>query len=224
MGIGAEERRMGISAVIFDLDGVIVSTDEFHYRAWQRLADEERIPFGRGDNEALRGVSRAECLEIMLSKSSRSYSEAEKAAMMGRKNDYYRRSLEGLGPKDILPGIPGMLSELKQRGIAVAIGSSSKNTPLILEKIGYAGAFDAVADGNDITKSKPDPEVFLIAARRLGKDPAECLVVEDAEAGLAAALEAGMRAFGVGGAARSPLAHSAATSLERVSIDELLGA
>jgi len=215
---------VSVSAIIFDLDGVIVTTDEFHFRAWKHLADEEGILFGRADNEALRGVSRAESLEIILSKSSKGYSEAEKAAMMARKNDYYRKSLGYLSSNDILPGVPRILRELKERGIAVAIGSSSKNTPLILEKIGYAGAFDAVAAGNDIKRSKPDPEVFLIAARRLGKAPAECVVVEDAEAGLLATRDAGMRAFGVGGAARSPLAHAAAAALDGVSVDTLLGA
>ena len=213
---------MSVTAVIFDLDGVIVSTDEFHYLAWKRLADEEGIPFDRRDNDAFRGVSRAECLKILLSKTDARYSPEEQAAMMERKNEYYRNSLESLGPGDILPGVPRVLDELKRRGIAIAIGSSSKNSPHILEKIGYSARFDATSDGNDIKKSKPDPEVFLIAARRLGKQPRECLVVEDAEAGLEAAHRAGMRAFGVGEAARSPKADSGAPDLDGLSVDMLL--
>jgi beta-phosphoglucomutase len=213
---------LSITAVIFDLDGVIVSTDEFHYLAWQRLADDEGIPFSRQDNNAFRGVSRPDCLEILLSKTARIHSPDEKAAMMDRKNTYYRQSLDSLGPKDILPGVHRILDELKARGIAIAIGSSSKNSPYILEKIGYAGTFDVTSDGNDIKKSKPDPEVFLIAARRLGKNPEECLVVEDAEAGIQAACNAGMRAFGVGAAARSPLAYACAADLDGISVEALL--
>lgn len=213
---------MSITAIIFDLDGVIVSTDEYHFQAWKRLADEAGIPFTRHENEALRGVSRAESLEIILRKATRPYSHAEKADMMERKNRYYRDSLNRLSSADILPGVEQQLAALKQRGVAIAIGSSSKNTPLILEKIGLAGRFDAVADGNDIRNSKPDPEVFLLAARRLGKAPADCLVVEDAEAGLKAARNAGMVAFGVGGAAGSPLAHASASDLSTVSTEQLL--
>lgn len=141
---------------------------------------------------------------------------------MERKNSYYRQSLESLDPTDILPGVHRVLDELKARGIAIAIGSSSKNSPFILDKIGYTEKFDATADGNDIKKSKPDPEVFLIAAQRLGKSPAECLVVEDAEAGLQAARNAGMKAFGVGTAARSPLADSGAANLDGIAIEALL--
>ncbi len=213
---------MSITAVIFDLDGVIVSTDEFHFQAWKRLADEAGIVFTRHDNEALRGVSRAESLEIILAKSKRLWSQDEKNRMMETKNTYYRDSLQTLSPQDILPGVMRILKELKQAGVAIAIGSSSKNTPLILQKIGLASAFDAVADGNDIQKSKPDPEVFLLAAQRLGKSPAECLVVEDAEAGLMAARSGGMRVLGVGGAAASALADLSAPTLATMEVQTLL--
>lgn len=191
---------MPIQAVIFDLDGVIVSTDEYHYQAWLRLAQEEGLRFDRGVNEKLRGVSRMESLDIILRQSGRICGEAEKTAMAERKNRYYRDLLQQLSPDHILPGVAGLLDELKARGIRTAIGSSSKNTPVILEKIGLSTRFDAIADGNDITNSKPDPEVFLLAAKKLGIPPSECAVIEDAEAGIEAALAAGMTAVAVGSA------------------------
>jgi beta-phosphoglucomutase len=181
-------------AVIFDLDGVLVTTDDYHYRAWKRMADEEGIPFDRTVNERLRGVSRMECLAIILENSPRRYSDEEKRSLAERKNDYYRESLQALSPADILPGAVPMLEELKRRGIAVAVGSSSKNARFILEKTGLAPRFDAIADGNDIQRSKPDPEVFLTAAKKLGIPPVACVVVEDAEAGLEAAIAAGCAA------------------------------
>lgn len=212
---------MGMTAVIFDLDGVIVSTDEFHYQGWRRMADEEGIHFDRGINERLRGVSRMESLDIILEKASHSYTDDEKKEMATRKNDYYRALLETLSPVNILPGVMPLLDGLKQMGIRMAIGSSSRNTPMIMEKIGLADFFDAVADGNEITNSKPDPEVFLLAARKLGVAPSECIVVEDAEAGVAAARAADMRVVAVGSAAASPLADFRAPDLSGVTADEL---
>ena len=176
-----------IQAVIFDLDGVIVSTDEYHFHAWKQLADEEGIPFDRNDNERLRGVSRMECLAIMLEKSSKTYSAAEKQRMAGRKNDIYRELLKGLSLSDVLPGVTSTLQVLRERGLKIAIGSSSKNALPILQAIGLANAFDAVVDGNHISRSKPDPEVFRLAAQRVGVSPQQCLVVEDADAGVEAA-------------------------------------
>ena len=213
---------MSIRGVIFDLDGVIVSTDDFHYLAWQRLADEEGIPFDRTVNQRQRGVSRMESLDVLLERSSREYSTDEKLVLAERKNGYYRESLGRLTPSDILPGVEEMLEGLERLGVKTAVGSSSRNTPFILERIGMAGSFDAVADGNDITKSKPDPEVFLIAALRLGLRPEECLVVEDAMAGIDAALAGGMRAFAVGFAAGPPGAHGRAESLEGVTAEDLI--
>ncbi|OFY58699.1 MAG: beta-phosphoglucomutase, partial [Bacteroidetes bacterium RBG_13_46_8] len=179
-----------IKAVIFDLDGVIVTTDEFHYQGWQRLADEEGIYFDRKINERLRGVSRFESLEIILEKAGRNYSREEKTAMAERKNNYYRNLLHTLAPGDVFPGVQKMLKELKDKGIKIAIGSSSKNTPFILQKIGMDKTFDAISDGNQIKRSKPDPEVFLLAASKLQIRPDQCLVVEDADAGVEAAINA----------------------------------
>ena len=189
-----------IKAVLFDLDGVIVSTDGCHYRAWKRMADEEGIYFDEKINDRLRGVSRMASLEIVLERASRSYTEEEKVALAARKNDYYRDLIRELTPSDILPGAMENLNELKENGILVAVGSSSKNTPLILRRIGLDAFFDAVSDGNNISRSKPDPEVFLKAAEMLGTDPAECLVVEDADAGIEAGRRGGMKTLSVKGA------------------------
>lgn len=213
-----------IRGVIFDLDGVVVTTDELHYRAWQRLADEEGIYFDRNINERLRGVSRMESLEILLERAPRRYSPEQKAALAERKNATYRESLRTLTPADALPGAHEIIAELRRRHIKTAVGSSSRNAPLILERTGLADAFNAVVDGNDITHSKPDPEVFLLAAQRLGLPPAECLVVEDAVAGIEAGRRAGMAVFGIGTTESLPGVQRLARSLADVTADELLAA
>jgi len=213
-----------IQAAIFDLDGVIVSTDEQHYQAWKRMADEEDIYFDREINHRLRGVARTDCVEIILERADREYSDEEKAELAARKNGYYRELLTDLSPESLLPGAMVAMDELKRRGVQVAVASSSKNTPYILERIELSGYFDAVADGNDITHSKPHPEVFLIAAGRLGVPPGECLVVEDAKAGVEAALNAGMKCLGVGDAAKDERAQLTAPDLSAVTVEELLGA
>jgi beta-phosphoglucomutase len=210
-----------IRAVIFDLDGVIVTTDEFHYQGWQRLADEEGIFFDRKINERLRGVSRLESLEIILEKAGRNYSKEEKTGMAERKNNYYRSLLHTLAPDDVFPGVKRMLKELKDTGIKIAIGSSSKNTPFILQKIGLEKTFDAVSDGNQIKRSKPDPEVFLLAASKLQIPPDQCLVVEDADAGVEAAINAGMKCLAVGSACVNPKAHLRANNLSEVSVEQI---
>jgi beta-phosphoglucomutase len=200
-------------AVIFDLDGVVVSTDEYHYQAWKRMAGEEAISFDRSINESLRGISRMESLHIILKQSSKRYSDPEKLDLAERKNRYYRELLHKLSPSDILPGVIPLLTALKAHGLAIAIGSSSKNAKTILDKINLLDAFDTIVDGNDLTNSKPDPEVFLLAANRLNVSPASCLVVEDAEAGMEAAVAARMKTFGVGPAARYPNADLSAPDL-----------
>ncbi|MBU3099484.1 MULTISPECIES: beta-phosphoglucomutase [Clostridium] len=213
---------MSIKAVIFDLDGVIVSTDKYHYQAWKKMADEEEIYFDKIINEGLRGVSRMESLEIILKKSQKIYNQNEKEELAGRKNNYYREMLNCLTPTDILPGVIKVLEFLRERGIKIAIGSSSKNTPFILEKIGLGSYFDAVSDGNDINKSKPDPEVFLLAAKKIRVIPGECLVLEDADAGIEAALAGGMKVMGVGFAAKNVKANYRAHDLLNFKFDELL--
>ena len=212
-----------IQAVLFDLDGVIVSTDEFHFLAWKQLADAEGIPFTRDDNERLRGVSRMESLDILLEKASRKYSVFEKEEMATRKNTIYRESLKALSPADILPGVTEVLKGLRDRGIKIAIGSSSKNAGPILVAIGLDKAFDAVVDGTHIARSKPDPEVFALAGKQLGVPPDQCLVVEDADAGVDAGVAAGMPVLAVGSAAAHPGATLRASDLSKITLDEMLG-
>ena len=221
---GGATGKPAIQGVIFDLDGVIVSTDELHFRGWKQLADEEGIPFTRHDNERLRGVSRMESLEIILEKSKRAYSAEEKHAMAERKNRYYRDLLKHLTPADILPGVQNVLAGLKAKGVKMAIGSSSKNAVPILKAIGLADAFDAIADGTHIQRSKPDPEVFTLAGRKLGLHPDQCLVVEDAEAGVDAGLAAGMAVLAVGSAVKHPKATLAAPGLADLAVDKMLRA
>ena len=192
---------MNYQAVIFDLDGVIVSTDRFHYRAWKALADELRIYFDEQINERLRGVSRMDSLEIVLEKSPLKYTKNEKLALAEEKNELYRQYLQELTPADLDPTVKETLDCLRERGFKLAIGSSSKNTGFILSRLGLDHYFDVVVDGNDISKSKPDPEVFLLAAQRLGVPAERCLVVEDAEAGIKAAYAAKMGAAALGYAA-----------------------
>ncbi|QQO07742.1 beta-phosphoglucomutase [Breznakiella homolactica] len=208
---------MSIKAVIFDLDGVIVTTDQYHYRAWKKIADQENIYFDEEINNQLRGVSRMDSLEIILKRAGRTYSDAEKQKMAEEKNTVYKELLNSLTGGDILPKVAETLAELKRRGIPAAIGSSSKNAVFILNKIGLYEAFDAVSDGNNISKSKPDPEVFIKAAEMLGIPNSECLVVEDASAGIEAAKAAGMAAAAIGDARSN---QAADYRIER--IDEIL--
>jgi beta-phosphoglucomutase len=198
--MGREALGMATRAVIFDLDGVIVSTDAMHYQAWISVADDEGIYFDEKINNRLRGVSRMESLEIILERAARPYSQAEKQRLAETKNARYVQLLQGLSPSAVPEDVTMVLAALRAGGIKIAVGSSSRNTPLILKQIGLQDAFDAVADGNDIERSKPAPDVFLVAAGRLGVRPEECLVVEDAEAGVRAAKEAGMLAAAVGAA------------------------
>lgn len=192
---------MKFKGVIFDLDGVICFTDELHYRAWKALADRLNIPFDRTINNRLRGVSRMASLEIILEKSDKTYTEAEKEAFAAEKNAIYADSLRTMSEKDVSEDVRLTLKTLKERGIKIAIGSSSKNTPTILERIGLYHEFDAISDGNNITKSKPDPEVFLKAAEFLHLSPSDCLIVEDAKAGIDAGKAGGFATAGIGEAA-----------------------
>jgi beta-phosphoglucomutase len=209
-----------LKAVIFDLDGVLVSTDRLHYSAWSKLARELGITaFTEEDAVRQRGVSRMRSLEILLEKAGRTYSPEEKNALAARKNAYYIEMLDALTPGSPLAGVRETLTMLKARGVLLAIGSASRNTPVILEKCGIAGFFDAVADGRDVQRSKPDPQVFLMAAQKLGVPPASCLVVEDADAGIEAACAAGMKSLGVGPAQRNLLADFHAESLADATLE-----
>ena len=193
---------MKFQAVIFDLDGVICFTDEYHYRAWKAMADSLGIPFDRTVNNRLRGVSRMASLEIILEKyAGPALDDAQKAALAQQKNDIYRASLAEMSPRDLSDEVRQTLDALRAMGLRLAIGSSSKNTPFILGQIGLGGYFDAVSDGNNITRSKPDPEVFVKAAQMLGIAPGHCLVVEDAVSGAQAGHAGGMRVACLGNAA-----------------------
>ena len=209
---------VNIEAVIFDLDGVIVTTDDYHYEAWKKIADQENIYFDREINERLRGVSRMESLDIILEKSSKIYNEEEKIELATRKNDYYKNLLENLTKEDILPGILETLNFLENKKIKTAIGSSSKNTIFILNKIGLIDKFDAIVDGTMIKNSKPDPEVFLQAAEKVGIKTEKCLVIEDADAGVEAGKRAGMRVLGVGSAKNNENADYKSENMEEFNI------
>ena len=190
-----------MKGIIFDLDGVICSTDHYHYLAWKAMADSLGIYFDEQINNRLRGVSRMESLEIILERSDKAYTEAEKQAFAQQKNEHYKVLLQQMSEADLSEEVKATLDGLRQRGLKLAIGSSSKNTKLILSRLGLKDFFDAIADGTDITHSKPHPEVFLLAAQRLGLTAEECLVVEDAKAGIEAACAGGFRSAGVGEAA-----------------------
>ncbi|MDF2484128.1 MAG: beta-phosphoglucomutase [Herbinix sp.] len=188
-----------IKGVIFDLDGVLVSTDELHYKAWKQLALELDITdFTKEDNQRQKGVSRMESLEVVLSKGSRIFTDAEKLVLAERKNSYYIELLQELSTEAVLPRVVETLTMLRERGILIGVGSVSKNTPLILKRTQLESYIDKVSCGLDITRSKPDPEVFVVAANKLGLEVDECLVVEDSAAGVVAAKAAGMRSLGVG--------------------------
>lgn len=195
-----------IKAVIFDLDGVLVSTDNYHYLSWKKIADQLHIPFDEKKNNELRGVSRMASLELILQQSNTVYSIEEKENLATEKNDIYRQSLQQLSKADLLPGVEKTLPLLVEKGIKLAIGSSSKNAPLILQQVGITDQFAVIVDGNQIEKSKPNPEVFLKAGKQLGFKPQECLVVEDAVVGVEAAIQAGMKVAAMGDAKKNHLA------------------
>lgn len=203
-----------IKAVIFDLDGVLVTTDELHFAAWKHLAEELGISgFTKADNARQRGVSRMASLEVVLEKTDRKFSDEEKLTLAERKNDMYVKSLESLDKSAVLDGAFDFIAYLRSSGIKTAVGSASKNTPLILEKTDLADKFDAVSCGLDTQKSKPDPEVFLIAAQKIGIAPSECVVIEDSDAGIEAAKAGGMYVVAVGEAENNSKADISVSSL-----------
>lgn len=194
---------MAFKGVIFDLDGVICFTDEYHYLAWKAMADSIGVEFDRTINNRLRGVSRMASLEIILERSAAAYSPEEKLALATKKNDLYKEYLKQMSASDLSTEVKATLDALRDAGLKLAIGSSSKNTPFILGQLGLEGFFDAVSDGNNITNSKPDPEVFLKAAQFLGLKPEDCLVVEDAVSGAEAGHRGGFRVACVGDASKA---------------------
>jgi beta-phosphoglucomutase len=189
---------MNNKAFIFDLDGVIVDTAKYHFLAWKELANSLGFDFTEQQNELLKGVSRVKSLEILLDIGHIELSQAEKDKYLHEKNEQYLGYIAKMDTREILPGIPELLAFLKKEKIPVALGSASKNARLILENLKLLDDFDAIVDGNDVSTAKPDPEVFLIAAERLGIDPKDCIVIEDAFAGVQAANSAGMTSIAIG--------------------------
>ena len=195
--VGMMDKDISFGA-IFDLDGVIVSTDKYHRQAWQRLADELGIPFTEEQAQATRGVDRMVSLAVVLGEHASKFTDAQKAELADRKNKVYKELIRQITPADTLPGVETLLPALKARGIPLAIGSASKNAKPVLESLGIADMFDAIVTGYDFVHGKPAPDVFLVAAERLGLPPARCVVFEDAAAGIQAAHAGGMKAVGVG--------------------------
>jgi beta-phosphoglucomutase len=212
---------MHIKACIFDLDGVIVDTAKYHYLAWKRLADQLGIKFNEDINERLKGVSRIESLEIILELSKISFTSEQKEEFATRKNKWYVEYITRMTPAEILPGSFEFISEIKKANIKIAIGSASKNTPMILERVGLNALFDAVADGNIVKKAKPDPEVFVKAAEMLNVNNDECVVFEDAAAGVKAALNAGMKCVGIGSQKILSEAHLIVSGLDKMNMEKL---
>jgi len=214
---------------IFDLDGVLVDTAVFHYMAWGKIAEELKIPFNMEDNERLKGVSRVESLTILLSlavpgtSGCRIYTEEECRFISERKNKLYVDMIRQSQKLALLPGSLDTLRGLRQYGIRIALGSSSKNAPLILERLGIEGYFDAVADGRHVVNTKPDPEVFLLAAEKLSIAPGRCIVFEDSAAGIQAALSAGMYPVGIGLTVNLPGAALVMPELNPAKILQLFG-
>ncbi|MGA2916796.1 MAG: beta-phosphoglucomutase [Sedimentisphaerales bacterium] len=210
-----------IKAIIFDLDGVLTNTSEYHYKAWKRLADELGITFDRKTNEILRGISRKESLEILLGE--KKVSEKEKQRLMDVKNNYYVEFLTQMTPDDILPGALGLLQEVRKAGIKIGIGSSSKNAQTVINKLKLENFIDAISDGNSVDNHKPAPDLFLHCAANLDVAPNEAIVVEDAESGVEAALNGGFWVIGLGPANRVGKAHIVFPDFENVHLKDFIG-
>jgi len=208
---------MNIRGILFDLDGVLISTDRLHYLAWKEVANQLHIPFDEAENDRLRGISREASLEILLERyRGPALTPAQKKLWMDRKNQLYRQMLQDLTPASVAPDVSSALRKLRAAGFRLALGSSSKNARLILARTNLTDQFDAIVDGTEITHTKPDPEIYLLAASRLALPPSSCAVVEDAETGVAAAKAGGMLSIGLG-----PSAAPARPDLQIRSISEL---
>lgn len=210
-----------IKACLFDLDGVIVDTAVYHFQAWRRLANELGFDFTEHQNEQLKGISRMESLELILNWGNVSLTETEKVEWATRKNDWYLDLVKLMTPNEVLPGVAKFLTDLREAGIKIALGSASKNSKLILERINMLDYFDAIIDGNNITKGKPDPQVFLMGAEATNALPSECVVFEDAVAGVQAAKAGGMKAIGVGSADVLTEADFVIATFEEMTLERL---
>ena len=209
-----------IRGAIFDMDGVLTNTIEFHYRSWQQLADEEGIPFDRQANEALRGRSRRDSLMLILG--DRPVTEAQICDMMERKNRYFLESIVDMDRSHLLPGVGDLLAELRQRGVKTAVASASRNVDLVLDRLGIADAIDVVTTVYKVDRPKPAPDVFLHAARLLNLEPQQCVVIEDARSGVEAAIAAGMPVVGLGPVDRVGAASLILSGLDGVRWRDLL--
>lgn len=219
---GPEVPEDPVAAVIFDLDGVLTDTSELHYRSWKLVADELGLSFDRQINDAMRGLSRPESLAILLRDQSDRFRPEEKARLAERKNAEYLRLLAQMTPGDLYPGTLELLRGLRARAVRVAVASSSRNASRVVERLGIGAFLDVIVDANTVPRSKPDPQVFLAAAERLAVPPRRCIVVEDAEAGVAAALAAGMRVVGIGPAERVGRAHLRVGAVAELDADRLV--
>ncbi|MGV3561408.1 beta-phosphoglucomutase [Larkinella arboricola] len=213
---------MPIKALLFDLDGVIVDTAIFHYQAWRRMANSLGFDISEEFNEQLKGVSRAESLDIILAHGGLTLSDETKAELAARKNEWYLELVSQMTPANILPGVTDFFAQVKAAGLKSALGSVSKNARLILERIGMLDDFDAIIDGTKISRGKPDPEVFLKGAAELGVQPDECVVIEDAVAGIEAAKRGGMLAVGIGEPTVLTRADLVAGSLAALTLNQVL--
>lgn len=211
-----------VRGFIFDLDGVLTDTSEFHYLGWQRLCDEEGIAFDRAAGERLRGVGRTDALRLILG--DRTVTPAQFDEMADRKNRYYLEFVESLSPANLLPGAREFVEQVRARGLKVAVASASKNAPHVIALLGIGPLLDATTDGTCVQRSKPAPDLFLHAAGQLGLPPAACVVVEDAEAGVAAALAAGMRVVGLGPPERVGAADVVLPDLSHATLDAIMPA
>src|ERR1700752_5326806 len=209
-----------IRAFIFDLDGVITDTAEYHYRGWKRLADEEGLSFTREDNEHLRGIPRRESLMLIIK--DRLYPEEKIQEMMERKNGYYLEFIKEISSRDLLPGAKELLEEIHAAGLKNALGSASKNAGEVIERLGIRSLFDAISDGHSVERQKPAPDLFLHAAHQLNLSSAECVVVEDAAAGIEAARAGGFRSVGLGPPERVGKADAIFPRLNGVRLGDLL--
>lgn len=212
---------MNIKACIFDLDGVIVDTAVYHFKSWKRLANELGINFTEHDNERLKGVSRVRSLEIILEIGNITKTVAEQEELAGRKNTWYTEMISKMKPEEVLPGAKEFLVLVKNAGIKTALGSASKNSGIILEKTGLTPYFDAIIDGNHVSKAKPDPEVFLKGAEALNVQPADCVVFEDAIAGVEAALAGKMKVVGIGSPELLNKANLIVSGLDQMNLEKL---
>ncbi len=211
-----------VQAFIFDLDGVVVFTDKYHYLGWKKLADDQGWELDEYLGHQLRGVSRIPALEIILEHNGVELLEEEKHRLADIKNEYYRAFLQDISTNDLYPGAVELIKAVRERGVRTALASASKNAGTVLDALGLTLLFDAVVTGNDISRSKPDPEVFLISAERLGVSPERCLVFEDAYSGIEAAINAGMHAVGVGDRERLPNAPLCVTDYGELALDDLI--